>query len=340
MNIKSEQLHAALRRELAPLYVVQGDDPLLTLEAADEIRKAARDAGYAERELFLVEGAFDWNALLHSGNNLSLFGARRLLEVRIPSGKPGTEGAKALQRYVADLPQDTVTLVMLPKLDRQSQNTAWFKAVAAAAVSVTVYPVERARLPHWIRDRLARQNQSVDANALQFLADRVEGNLLAARQEIQKLALLLPEGNLTFDAVKEAVLDVARYDVFRLSEAVLLGDAARALRTIRGLQAEGEAPTLVLWVLSNEVRTLLQIHQAMKKGQPMSAAMAAARVWDARQPAMRAALGRLPEALLLHGLTRAAALDRMVKGLRAGDPWDELAQLALLLTLGRELLAA
>jgi len=335
MNLKPEQLSQHLQGKLAPLYVVHGDEPLLVLEAADRIRIAAGKAGFAEREIFTAETGFSWANLLFSGNSLSLFGAQRLLDIRIPSGKPGIEGGKIIQQFCKDLPPDTVTLITLPKLERQAQNALWFKALEQVGAVVTVYPVERNRLPQWIQQRLAEQGQQADADTLVFLSDSVEGNLMAARQEIQKLALLLPPGKLSFDQVKDAVLDVARYDVFKLGEAMLTGDATRFARMTEGLRGEGEAPTLVLWVLTNEIRAMAKIKQGLRKGMALGQLMRSARIWESRQPLVEKALRRLAEPTLRLALQQAATLDQLIKGLRAGDVWDELLQLGLLVARGK-----
>lgn len=329
MKVAADQLSAQLQRGLSPLYAVYGDDPLLTLEAADAIRAAARASGCSEREVFTVERGFNWQSLMASGNSLSLFASQRLLEIRIPGGKPGTEGSKALEAYCANLPQDTVTLMLLPKLDKASQNTKWFKALDSVGATVQVYPVDYARLPEWIGRRLAAQNQKADRDTLRFLAERVEGNLLAAHQEIQKLSLLYPEGSLSFEQVKNAVCDVARYDVFKLGDALLEGDAARSTRILDGLRGEGEDPVLILWALSREARQLAKIQVAVKAGTPAPQAMRNAGVWDSRQALVGKALRRLPLDKLQAALKRAADIDRMIKGLLKGDVWDELLQLGL-----------
>ena len=332
MNVRPEQLAQHLQGKLAPLYVVHGDEPLLALEAADWIRAAAKKAGYAEREIFTVEAGFSWENLLFSGNSFSLFGDQRLLDVRIPSGKPGIEGGKTIQQYCAALPQDSVTLITLPKLERQTQNSQWFKSLESAGVVVAVYPVERNRLPQWIQQRLADQGQQADKDTLEFLADSVEGNLIAAKQEIQKLSLLLPQGRLSFEDVKNAVLDVSRYDVFKLGDTMLIGDTVRFAKMVEGLRGEGEAPTLILWVLSNEIRALAKIKQGQRKGAALGQLMRSARIWEARQPLVEKALRRVAEPTLKLALQQAAALDKLIKGLRSGDVWDEILQLGLLLT--------
>ncbi|MCE5180744.1 MAG: DNA polymerase III subunit delta [Betaproteobacteria bacterium] len=328
-RLNADQLTAHLQRGLAALYLIYGDEPLLALEAADAIRAQARHSGYAEREVFTVEAGFNWQTLLASGNSMSLFSAKRIIEIRIPTGKPGTEGGQALQEYCARLPDDTVTLISCPKLDKQAQATKWFKALEQAGTLVPVYPVERAKLPQWIGQRLAAQNQRADSATTQFLADRVEGNLLAAHQEIQKLGLLFPAGPLNFDQIREAVLDVSRYDVFNLSDAMLAGDAGRMARILDGLKGEGVAPTLALWALTQEIRTLTRLKQGQRKGASLPQLLRDMRVWESRQSLMQRALGRLSETRLIAGLKQAAALDRMIKGLAQGDVWDELLQLGL-----------
>lgn len=331
MQIRPEQLGAHLKQPLQALYAVFGDEPLLALEAADAVRTEARAQGYSEREVFSVEGNFNWQTLLQSSNNLSLFASRRILEIRIPSGKPGLEGSKMLEAYCANLPPDVLTLVALPKLDKTAQNSKWFKALNQAGVTVPVYPVERARLPAWVGQRLAAQNQRADADTLQFLADKVEGNLLAAFQEVQKLDLLYPAGMLSFEQVKDAVYDVARYDVFKLTDALLEGDSVRAVRILEGLRGEGVDPVLILWALAREVRMLAKVQYAVRQGTALSQALRAERIWDSRQPLVQKALRRLPLGRLGQALRRAAGLDKMIKGLVRGDAWDELQQLGLLL---------
>jgi len=329
-SLKAEQLEANLARGLAPLYVIHGDEPLLALEAADAIRARARAAGFSERIVLTAERGFQWGELAASGANLSLFGDKRLVELRLPTGKPGTEGAAAIAAWCATLAPDTLALVTLPRLDRTSQSSAWFKALETAGTVVNVYPVERARLPEWISARLARQKQRAAPETLQFLADCVEGNLLAAHQEIQKLALLLPEGQLDFEAVREAVLNVARYDAAKLSEAMLSGDRTRTARMLEGLRGEGEAPPRVLWLLAEEIRAICRVQDGLAAGRPLADVCRESRVWgDARQMLVGRAAKKLSRAALLAALSHAARIDRVVKGVAKGDAWDELMQLGL-----------
>ena len=329
MRVKPEQLAQHLARGIQPLYTVYGDEPLLALEAADLVRASARSAGYSEREVHTVEARFNWNDLLTAGDNLSLFGNLRLSDIRIPSGKPGLEGGKALQTYCARLPQDTVTLITLPKLDRQSTNAKWFGALDANGVVVGVNPVSIDQLPRWIGARLAAQNLQADSQTLRFLTERVEGNLLAAQQEIRKLALLFPPGKITFDNVREAVLDVARYDVFKLADALLTGDVPRLMRMLDGLRNEGETPVLILWTLTRELRILTRVKAGQASGQPAAKLMREAGVWESRQALVEKALARVSLAALTQALRDAAAIDRTIKGLQTGDVWDALGQLAL-----------
>jgi DNA polymerase-3 subunit delta len=341
VQVRAEQLPALLQRGLKPLYLVYGDEPLLAQEAGDLIRAAARTAGFDERKVFNVSGAhFDWSGLFGASQALSLFAQRQLIEVRIPSGKPGKDGSEALQRYVQHLSDDVLTLVHCPRLDGQQTKSAWFAALDAAGLAVRVEPVARTALPGWIAQRLARQGQQVAAGdegqrTLAFFADCVEGNLLAAHQEMQKLALLYPAGELSFEQVEAAVLNVARYDVFKLGEAVLAGRVARALRMLDGLRAEGESPVLVHWTLAEDIRALKRVHEALAEGRPLPLALREARVWGLREKLFERALPLLGP-LTLRQLVQAASLcDGLVKGLKhpgwPADPWDGLRRLTLML---------
>ena len=351
MQIRADQLEAHLARGLKPIYTVYGDEPLLAQEAGDAIRAAARAAGYAERKVFSVGGShFDWSGVLGAAQALSLFADRQLIEIRIPSGKPGKDGADALQRYCAHLGDEVMTIVQLPRLDFQQTKSAWFGALDAAGVMLRVEPVERQALPGWIAQRLARQGQRVASGeagqrTLAFFADRVEGNLLAAHQELQKLALLYPAGELSFEQVEAAVLDVARYDVFKLGEAVLAGQVARALRMLDGLRAEGESPVLVHWTLAEDIRALHRVRAAQADGRPLPLALREARVWGLKERLFERALPLLADHQLEHLVEAASVCDGLVKGLRHPDwpaePWDGLRRLVLMLlqALGRQRLA-
>jgi DNA polymerase III subunit delta len=339
MQVRADQLAALLQRGLKPLYLVHGDEPLLAQEACDLIRASARAAGFDERKVFNVSGAhFDWSSVLGAAQEMSLFAQRQLIEIRMPSGKPGKDGSEALQRYVEHLSDDVLTLVQCPRLDGQQTKSAWFAALEAAGLAVRVDPVERAALPAWIAQRLARQGQRVmDGEAgqqtLAFFADRVEGNLLAAHQEIQKLGLLHPRGELGFEQVESAVLNVARYDVFKLGEAVLGGKVARALRMLDGLRAEGEAAVLVHWTLAEDIRALKHVKDAVGDGKPLPLALREARVWGPREKLFERALPLLSPPVLDQLVRAASVCDGLVKGLKhpdwPADPWDGLRALML-----------
>jgi DNA polymerase-3 subunit delta len=333
MQLRLEALDGHLAKNLAQLYVIASDEHLLALEAADRIRKAARAQGYTERDVLSVERTFKWGELLAANQALSLFGDKKLIELRIPTGKPGKDGSAALQAYAKDLSPDNLTLITLPKLDWQTAKASWVTALQQAAVYIDIPNIERAQLPAWIGNRLAAQGQSAERQSLDFIADRVEGNLLAAHQEIQKLGLLHEPGKLTFEQVHDAVLNVARYDVFKLSEAMLTGDTARLVRMLEGLKGEGEALPLVLWAVAEEIRTLLKLKSGMSQGRPLNALLKEYRIWGPRERMMEPALRRVSLATLEAALQQAAQVDRMVKGLRAkkfaGDAWDAMLQLAL-----------
>jgi DNA polymerase-3 subunit delta len=341
MQLRVDALDAHLASTLAPLYVLVSDEHLLALEAADKIRRAARAQGVAEREVLTAERYFKWGELLAANQSQSLFGDRKLIELRIPSGKPGKEGGQALQEYAANLSPDNVTLITLPKLDWNTQKAAWVNALQQAGVYIDIPLVERTQLPGWIASRLSAQQQSADRDSLQFIADRVEGNLLAAHQEIRKLGLLYPEGKLGFEQIQDAVLNVARYDVFKLNEAMLAGDVARLTRMVEGLQGEGEALPLVLWAMTEEIRTLFTLKSGMEQGRPLAALLKEYRIWGPRERLMEPALRRLDLESLGAALQQCAQIDKMVKGLRApacnGDPWNTLLQLGMHIAIGREL---
>lgn len=333
MQLRLDALDAHLAKSLAPLYVISSDEHLLVQEAADKIRRAANAQGFLEREVFSVERSFKWGALLAANQSQSLFGDKKIIDVRIPGGKPGKEGGAALQAYIADLSPDNLTLIMLPKLDWATQKASWVASLQQAAVYLDIPLVERAQLPGWLAQRLSAQGQSAERASLDFIADRVEGNLLAAHQEIQKLGLLYPPGQLSFDVIHAAVLNVARYDVFKLNEAMLSGDVARLVRMLEGLKGEGEALPLVLWAVAEEVRTLLKLKTALAQGRPLGLLLKELRIWGAREKLMEPALRRVSLSNLRKALQEAAQIDKMVKGLRApafaGDAWDALLQLGL-----------
>ncbi|MCL1961483.1 MAG: DNA polymerase III subunit delta [Desulfovibrionaceae bacterium] len=340
MQLTAVQLQGHLQKGLRSLYTVHGDEALLVDEAADAIRAAARARGYGERTVHTAQGAhFDWSAVLAASQSLSLFADRQMVEVRIPSGKPGKDGAAALQQLASSAAAGdaTLTLVLLPRLDRQSRAGAWFTALDGAGVTVQIDPVERAALPQWIAQRLLAQGQRVKPGeegqrALAFFTDRVEGNLLAAHQEIAKLGLLYPQGELSSEQIEDAVLNVARYDVFKLSEAVLGGQRARVQRMLDGLQAEGESEVLAHYTLAEDIRALKRVKDAVAAGRPLPLALREQRIWGLRERLFERALPRLTDGQLTNLLYAAHQVDGIVKGLKHSgwpqDPWQALHRLA------------
>lgn len=334
MQLRGEQLAAHLERELKPVYVVYGDDPLLVIEAADSIRAAARRRGFDERTVLTAIAGFNWVELHHASGNMSLFGGRTLIDLRIPTGKPGREGGAAIQEYCANPSPDAVLLVTLPGLDWTEEKAAWLKSLAEAGAAVKLIPPNLTELPGWIAARLQRQQQSADSEGLRFIAERVEGNLLAAHQEILKLGLLFPQGQISLQQIQESVLNVARYDLDGLREALLAGDVARLTRTLDGLQQEGEPAPLILWALTEEVRALAQVKGGLADGQPLDLLLKDARVWGARQSLFKRALQRIGAKQANLALRHAARIDAMIKGAGgAGDVWDEFLRLGLSLSV-------
>ncbi len=341
MQLALPQIQAHLQKGLRSLYTLHGDEALLVQEAADAIRAAARSQGFTERSVHVVSGAhFDWSEVLAAGGSMSLFADKQLLEIRIPTGKPGKEGSPMIQQLsqTAEGNDSTLTLFILPRLDNATKKGAWFGALEQYGVTVQIDSLDRAQLPQWIAQRLKLQGQSVVAgqdgqNCLQFFADRVEGNLLAAHQEIQKLGLLYPAGELTQSQVESAVLNVARYDVFKLSESVLSGQVARVQRMLDGLQAEGEAAVLVHYTLAEDIRALKRVKDAMAEGKPLPMALREQRIWGVREKQFERVLPRLSASRLAQLLQNAHQVDGIVKGLKVADwptdPWQALHRLAL-----------
>ena len=341
MQLGAAQLAGHLQKGIRSLYTLHGDEPLLVQEAADAIRAAARVQGFTERTSHTVAGAhFDWSEVLAAGGSLSLFADKQIVEVRIPSGKPGKDGSIALQQLATSAQgnDSTLTLVILPRLDKATRTGAWFMALDSFGVTLQFDPVERQMLPQWIAQRLQQQGQRVAAGdvgqrTLQFFADRVEGNLLAAHQEIQKLALLYPPGELAQEQVEAAVLNVARYDVFKLSEAVLGGQPLRVQRMLDGLQAEGEAEVLVHWAIAEDIRALKRVKDAMNAGRPLPMALRENRIWGPKERLFERILPRATDAALARLLQSAHTVDGIVKGLKQPnwptDNWQALQRLAL-----------
>jgi len=335
LNIAADRLPDQLARGLAALYVVVGDEPLAAQEACDAIRAAARAAGHSERNVYTVQGRYNWQSIFSGSDNLSLFAERRLTEIRVPSGKPGIDGAKALEAYAAKLPADTLTLISLPGLDWKAMKSRWFTTLAAAGVVVEARPLDRTALPDWINRRLIKQGLRAARAALEFLADQVEGNLLAAQQEIDKLALLLPPGTVTLADVEHAVVDVSRLEADALQDALYAGDGARFAQIVTDLRDAGEAVPAILWQVTSAVGLLLRLKLAIVQGDSLPGLMRT--LWGRdkqRAPQIERAVKRLGLAQVETALADLALVDRQAKGLeRVGDPWDTLLRMGLALAI-------
>lgn len=327
MQLAQAQLDKHLSLGLQPLYVLIGDEPLAQRECLDAIRAAARAQGFDERNSLIVERYFNWQQIQSYGQSISLFASRRLLEINIPSGKPGVDGGKALQALASKAIPDTTVVIILPKLEREAKSSVWFTALEKQAVNITINEIDAAHLPKWIANRLAQQGQQTSQQTLEFLAHQVEGNLLAANQEVQKLGLLYPQGELTDATVRDAVLNVSRYDAFQLGEAVLAGDAARTVRILQGLQDEGENAVAVMNPLMWVLRPLVRIKQAEMRGENLVNAMTNARIYGDKQSLVKRALARLSLRQLEAALQKLADIDKTAKGVMLGDAWLEISRL-------------
>lgn len=324
MKASVENLATLLSRQLPSIALLAGDEPLIVGEACDAIRARARAQGFTERETYFVERGFDWAALRAAGNAMSLFAERRILEVRLNGASPGEAGAAVLVEMAERPPPDTLLLIVTGKLDSKAQSSRWVTAIEKHGLFLPVWPVEASRLPAWIRDRLTRAGLQADAEAAAVIAERVEGNLLAAHQEIEKLALLHPQGKLDGAAVIDTVADSARYDVLQVGEAAMRGQAPRALKILEGLRQEGVDATLILWAINKDLQWMGRVQQLMRQGQTADAAMGMAYVWRPRQAAMKQALGRIKPPQLLNLLLDAGRVDRAIKGALQLDPWLEI----------------
>jgi DNA polymerase-3 subunit delta len=327
VKISGDNLAASLARQLQTIYLVSGDEPLLVNEAADAIRATARKQGFEERELHVVERGFDWQGLIANSRSMSLFAQRKIVEIRMANAAPGEQGADAIVELAGEPSPDTLVLIITAKLDGRTQNSRWVSAVEKNGVLVQVWPIDLPRLPAWIRERLGRHKLHADPAAASLLAERVEGNLLAAHQEIEKLALLLPPGPISAETVLDAVADSARFDVLQLGEAAMRGQTARALRILEGLRGEDVEPTLVLWAVNKDLQWIARARGLMRRGQSAESAMNALYVWRPRQNAMGQALSRMNGHTLRNLLLDAERVDRTIKGVEKGDPWLALERL-------------
>jgi DNA polymerase-3 subunit delta len=327
LKLYPEKLAGHLQKQLLPVYLVSGDEPLLVQECGDMIRASARAAGCNEREVYDAGAKFDWNELLGGASAMSLFAERKLTELRLPSGKPGAEGSKALCEYLEMAGGDDVLLIIAGKIDRQSTNSKWYKALDKAGAVIQLWPVSPQELPRWLGQRIRAAGLRIDNEALQLLAERVEGNLLAAVQEVEKLKLLANDDHITVDTITQGVLDNARYNLFGMVDSALAGDAAGSLRMLRGLRGEGSEASVVLWALAREIRALADMRSDCDRGQSVQQVLAARRVWKNRSPLVQGALQRHNRASLAALVERAAATDGSIKGFADGNPWDNLESL-------------
>ncbi len=328
MRLRPEQLDKHLAQGLAPAYLISGDETLLVQESADAIRAAARKQGFSERQVFHVEGNFDWSGIANELSALSLFAERKLLELRMPNGKPGDAGGKLLEAFCADPAPDTVLLIQCNKLDSSSTRAKWHKAIEEKGATVPVWPIDLAQLPRWIEQRLHTAKLTATPEAIELLADRVQGNLLAAAQEIEKLRLYTSGEPIDAELVAQAVADNARFDPFGLADQALAGQTAACLRALAGLRGEGVEPPVILWVLSKELRALYRCAEQLDQGLSIERAMSAAGVWEKRKPLMQAALKRVSLKQTASLLVLCNRIDAAVKG-SGDDPWQLLDRLVL-----------
>lgn len=324
MNVRFDQLKATLSSRLHPVYFVSGDEPLQVMEATDLIRASCREQDYVEREIFNVDANFDWQVFSEAAASMSLFSSRRVLDVRLPSARPGKQGSQAIQQYLENLPEDTVLLITAGKLEKAAKNSAWFKALDKSGVSIQCWPVSQENLPSWVRQRFQSRAMQPDREVVDYVCQHVEGNLLAAAQEIDKLHLLLGPGSVEFDSVRAAITDNSRYSVFELSDTALLGDSSRVMKILNSLHAEGIEPVLVIWALAKEIRLLCHV-----SAEPTTAEYTLSRsgVWKNRMDLFRACLSRHTEKSFKLLLQRCARVDGISKGFEQGNAWDELRML-------------
>jgi DNA polymerase-3 subunit delta len=331
MQIQPEQFESRLRGALAPVYFISGDEPLRVNEAADAVRSRARAEGFDEREVLTVNSGFDWNSLAAAAGSLSLFCSRRLIDLRMPGGKPGEAGARALRAFAEAPPADTLLLITSGKLEPSARKSRWVEALDRAGAVVFVWPLDSRQLPAWVRTRMQRRGLEATPEAAALLAERVEGNLLACVQEIEKLYLQQGGGRVDVRDIAEMVADSARFNVYDLVDAALAGDGVRSVRILNGLQGEGVASAVVLWALVRDLRQLAAMAQLLERGQQLAAVLARFRIWQSRTRAFSGALQRLPGTACNRLLRHCALIDRVIKGQAAGNAWDELLQLTLCL---------
>ncbi|MFT7266900.1 MAG: DNA polymerase-3 subunit delta [Porticoccus sp.] len=332
MRLKSEQLSAHLASKgLSSVYIISGDEPLLVQESADIIRTAAKLHGYNERNLFYADSKFDWNGVLIEASNISLFSEKKFLEIRIIAGKPGDKGSRVLQEHLAKINTETLTLIITPKLDSSSTRSKWFTAIENQGISVQIWPVSTPQLPQWLHRRLNQSGIQASQEAISVLADRVEGNLLSAIQEIEKLKLLAPEKELTGKAMSDIVADSSRFNVFVLLDKIMESEAKKACRILQGLRSEGTDATIILWAITRDLRILIKGSEAVHSGRGIDSVLQQLGVWESRKPLIKKTISRISVERLRQMLKLSGGIDRAIKGTRQGSPWDDLTTLILVL---------
>lgn len=331
MWLKATQLDSDLKRQLLPVYFISGDEPLQLGEAADAVRQAAKTKGYESRELFTMDAHFSWPDFLQAADSMSIFADKKVIDLRLPSGKPGIEGSKALVNYCQRLPEDTVLLISAGKLEKSAKKTKWVTTLEKHGIAIQVWPLEGADFLQWLEQRLQRKGLSTDKQGLKLIASRVEGNLLAATQEIEKLYVLFGQGVLTVEQIRVVLVDASRYDVFNLVDAALSGRVDRVTKILAAVKQEGVVAPVVLWALSREIRSLINIQQQLDAGQPQNSVFMKHQVWDNRKKLVSHALNKLNQKALMSSLLVAAKADRQMKGQEEGDCWQSLLQICLIL---------
>jgi DNA polymerase-3 subunit delta len=331
MKIKPEQLSSQLNKGLSPVYLITGDEPLISEESSDILRRGLQQQGFSEREVLHVDGSFSWEYLLECANALSLFAEKKIIELRLGSSKLNKKASELLQQYLSNPAPDNILLIIADKLDGSSKKSAWFKAIDKCGVIVEIWPVEVEQLPNWVRQRAAQIDLQLDDEAVQLLCDRIEGNLLAAKQELSKLSLLFSNQVVTAEDVVEAVSDSSRYDIYGLADAALQGHPTRCSKILQVLHQDGTEAPVVLWALAKELRSLAAIQQAQASGKSFDAVCQQERIWGKRKPLARQAARRLNHAQINHALKLCANVDKIVKGMMPGDPWLLLSSISLTL---------
>lgn len=337
MKLYPDKLDAHLARQSAAVYLLHGDEPYQLMQLGDKLRDYARNNGYDERQVLIANEDADWAAFREAADSLSLFSQKRIIELRLPTGKPGRKGSEVLKQYCDNPAEDVLLIITSAKLDRGGSSSAWFKAIDKAGVTIAVYPIEPAKLNRWLTDKLSTHGLTANPEAVSLITERVEGNMLAAAQEVERLALLYPQGELSADQILAAVSDSARFSIGDLVQSVLAGNSARAIRVVRGLREEAVAPVLILWALSQEIRSGARAAEAHERGVTIDAALKGAGVWPSRAKPLKAAMARHSAASWLNMLGATAKLDRLVKGHAAGDVWDSFESLCVQLSANSEI---